>query len=90
MWPGVYLWGALSNDLLQKVPTLVALTATRPELYVVTITIFLCDSYDALEETFILLNNIKLKSYPEENVTDFCTMILIDADHLESVGGLQD
>ena len=47
-WSGVYLRITLSNTLLQKVLTLVPLTATAPEVFVVTMTIFLSDSYDAL------------------------------------------
>ena len=46
----------MSNTLLQKVLTLVPLTATVPEVFVATITKFLSDSYDASEET---LNNMK-------------------------------
>ena len=36
-WSGVYLRSTLANDLLQKVLTLVPLTATGPEVYVATI-----------------------------------------------------
>ena len=50
-WSGVYLRSTLSNTLLQKVLTLVPLTATGPEVYVAIMTTFLSDSYDALEET---------------------------------------
>ena len=47
----VYLQNTLLNSLLQKVLTLVPLTATVPEVFVATMTSFLPDSYDALEET---------------------------------------
>ena len=47
-WSGVYLRSTLSNTLLQKVLTLVPLTATGPEVFVATMTTFLSDSYDAL------------------------------------------
>ena len=30
------------------------------------------------------MKSIKLKSFPGENITDFCTAILYDAEHLES------
>ena len=50
-WSVVYLRRTLSNTLLQKVLTLVLLKATRPEVFVATMTAFLSDSYDALEET---------------------------------------
>ena len=60
----------LSNTLLQKVLTLVPLTATVPEVFVSTMTTFLFDSYDALEETLTHMKSLKLKRYPGENVTD--------------------
>ena len=47
-WSGVYLRSTSSNTLLQKVLTLVPLTATGPEVFVATMTTFLSDSYDAL------------------------------------------
>ena len=64
-WSGVYLRSTLSNTLLQKVLTLVTLTATGPEVYVAIMTTFLSDSYDALEETLNHMKSLKLKSYPE-------------------------
>ena len=48
MWSGVYLMSTLSNTLLQKVLTLVPLTATRPAVIVATMTTFLYNSYDDL------------------------------------------
>ena len=83
-WSGVYLRSTLSNTLLQKVLTLVPVTATGPEVFVATMTTFLSDFYDALEETLTHLNNLKLKSYLGENVTDCCEEILVDAERLES------
>ena len=84
MWSGVYLRSTLSNTLLQKVLTLVLLTATGPEVPVATMTIFLSDSYDDLEETLNHMNSLILKSYPGENVTDCCAAILVDAERLDS------
>ena len=69
-WSGVYLRSNFSNTLLQKIMTLVPLTATGPEVFASTITTFLSDSYDALEETLTHMKSLKLKSYPGENVTD--------------------
>ena len=86
---GVYLKSTLSNTLLQKVLTLVPLTATGPEVYVAIMTAFLSDSYDALEETLNHMKSLKLKSYPGENVTDCCAAILVDAERLESAGALK-
>ena len=83
-WSGVYLRSTLSNYLLQKVLTLVPLIAMGPEVFVSTMTTFLYDSYDALEETLNHMKSFKLKSYPGENVTDCCAAILVDAERLES------
>ena len=89
MWSGVYLRSTLSNILLREVLTLVRLTATGPEVFVATMTTFLSDSYDALEETMNHVKSLKLKSYPGENVTDFCAAILVDAERLESDGAFK-
>ena len=35
------------------------------------------------------MKSLKLKSYPGDNVTDYCAAILVDADHLESDGALK-
>ena len=69
-WSGVYLRSTLSNNLPQKVLTLVPLKATGHEVFVATMTIFLSDSYDDLEETLTHMNSLKLKSCPGDNVTD--------------------
>ena len=60
------------------------LTATGPEVFVATMTTFLSGSYGDLEETLNHMNILKLKSYPWENVTDFCAAILVDAERLDS------
>ena len=85
-WSGVYLRSTLSNTLLQKVLTMVPLTAIGPEVLVATMTTFLSDSYDALEGTLTHIKSLKLKSYPGENVTDCCAEILVYAERLESAG----
>ena len=61
-WSGVYLRSTLSNTLLQKVLILVLLTATGPEVFVATMTTFIYDSYDALEEALNNMKSLKLKS----------------------------
>ena len=88
-WSGVYLRSTLSNNLLQKLLKLVPLTATGPEVFVATMTNFLSDSYDALEETIIHMKSIKIKIYPGENVTNFCAAILVDVEHLKSAGAFK-
>ena len=81
---GLYLRSTLSNTLLDKVLTLVPLTANRIEVFVATMTTILSDYYDALEETLTNMETFKLKSYPGENVTAFCAAILVDVERLES------
>ena len=65
---------------------MVPLTETGPEVFVATMTTFLSDSYDALEETINLMKSLKLKSYPGDNVTDCSAEILVDSERLESAG----
>ena len=79
----------LSNTLLQKVLALVPLKATIHEVFVSTMTTFISNSYDDLEDTLTHMKSLKLKSYPGENVTYFCTSILLDAERLESVGAFK-
>ena len=57
---GVYLRSTLSNTLLKKVLALVPLTSTRPEFFVATMTTFISDSYDSLEETLTHTMSLKL------------------------------
>ena len=60
------------------------LTATGPEVFVATMTTFISDSYEALEETMNNMKSLKLKSYPGENAPDCCAAILVYAECLES------
>ena len=62
------------------------LTATGTDVFVATMTTFLSDSYDALEETIPHMKSLKPKSYPGENVTDCCAEILVYSDPLEISG----
>ena len=60
-WSRVYLRSNLSNNLLQKVLTLVLLTETGTEFFVATMNSLLYDSYDALEETLTPMKSLKRK-----------------------------
>ena len=60
------------------------LTATGPEFFVATMTTFLSDYYDALEENLTHVNSLKLKRYLGGNLIYFCAAILVDADRLNS------
>ena len=68
---------------------MVPLTATGPEVFVATMITFISDSYDSLEETLNHMKSLKLKSYPGENVTDFCAAIFVDAECLESAAAFK-
>ena len=59
-WSGVYLMSTLSNYFLQKLLTVVMLTATVLDLYVSTMTIFMSYNYNDLEETLTHMKNLKL------------------------------
>ena len=82
----MFLSSILSNTPLQKVMTLLPLTATGPEVFVSTMNTFLSYSYDALEETLNHMKSLKLKRYPGENVTYCCAEILVDYERLEIDG----
>ena len=88
-WSGVYLRSTFSNNILQKVLPLVLLTSNGPEVFVATVTTFLSDSYDALEEIINRMNSLELKNYPGENVTDCCEAIFVDAERLENLGAFK-
>ena len=65
---------------------LVLLTATIPEVYVFTMTIFISDSYYHLQDTLTHLNGLKINSYTGDNVTYFWAAIMVDVDFLGSTG----
>ena len=62
-WSGVYLRSTLSNNLLQKVLTLVLLTATGPEVYVATMTTVISNSYYSLVDTLNHMKSQKMKDH---------------------------
>ena len=68
IWLGVYLRITFSNHVFQKLLMLVPLTATGPEVYVTTMTIFLSNFYDNVLETLNHLKSIKLEIYLRVNV----------------------
>ena len=74
------MWCTLSNSLLQKVLTLVLLTETVTEVFVATMTTFISNYYDALEETITHIKSLKLKIHLRENFTYLCASILVDYD----------
>ena len=80
----LYLRSTLSSILLQKVLLLVRLTETEPEVFVSTMTTFISNSYDALDETLTHTKSLKLKSYPGKKNIDYCAAILVDFERLES------
>ena len=77
------------SDLLQKILKLVTLTATGPEVYAATMTTVLSNSYDYLVDTLNHMKSLKLKDHPGGDVADCCDAILVDVEHLESVGAFK-
>ena len=75
-----------SNTLLQKVLTFVPLTATRPEVYVATMTTVLYDSCFYLVDTLKHMNSIKLMNHLEGDVADCCVATLVNVESLDSSG----
>ena len=85
-WSGVYLRSTFSSDFLQKVLSLVPLTATGHEVYVATMTTILSDSYYYLVDTLNHMKNLKLKDHPGRDVADCYDAILVNVESLESAG----
>ena len=87
-WSGSSLCSTFSYALLHKVLAQVMMTATRTEVYVVTITTVLYCSYYSLYDILNHLNSLKLKSFLGENFVDCYTEILVDYERLQSTGDL--
>ena len=51
MWSGVYPRITFSNDIIQKVLTMVMLTATGLEIYITTMNYVISIPYNDMEET---------------------------------------
>ena len=77
-WSGVYLRSTFSNDLLQRVLTLVLLKATGPGVYIATMTNIISNYYYSLVDTLNHINNLKLKDNPGRYVADFYNAILVN------------
>ena len=88
-WSGVYLRSTLSNDLLQKVLTLVPLTETGPEVYFATMTTIISDSYYSLVGTLNQMKNLKLKDHPGRDAADCYNTILVNVESVESAGAFK-
>ena len=59
---------------------MVLLTETVTEVFVATMTTFISNDYDALEETITHTKSLKLKIHLRKNFTYFCAPILVDYD----------
>ena len=88
-WSGVYLRSTLSNDLLQRILILVPLTATGPEVYVVTMTPIISDSYYSLMYTLNHTKSLKLKDNQGGDAVDCHNTILEHVESLESAGAFK-
>ena len=78
MWSGVYLRSTFPNDLLQKLLTLVPLTATGPEVYVATMATIISDSYYSLVDTLNQTKSLKLKDNQGGDAADCYDAILVN------------
>ena len=76
----------LSNNIIHKVLTLEPLLATRPEVYVVTMTTIIYDSYCYLVDTLDHMKILKLKDHPGDCVAYFHDEILVNVESLENDG----
>ena len=74
----------MSNDLIQRILTLVPLTATGPEVYVATMTTIIYGSYYSLVDTLNHTKNLKLKYHPGRDAADCYDAILVNVESLES------
>ena len=83
-WSGVYLRSTLSNDIIQKILTLVPLTATGPEVYVATMTTIISDYYYSLVDTLNHTNNLKLKDHSGRDAVYCYDAIVVNMESLES------
>ena len=75
----------MSNDLLQKVLTLLPLTATGPDVYVATMTAIISNYYYSLVDTLKHTKSLKLKDYPGGGGVANCyDAIFLNVESLES------
>ena len=79
----------MSNDLLQRVLTLVPLTSTGTEVYGATMTTIIYDYYYSLVDTLNQMKNLKLKDHPGRDAADCYDAILVDVESLESAGAFK-
>ena len=89
-WSGQFLRNTLHHELLAKVLRYVPITASGPEIFMTTATVCFSESYDALEQTKIELETIKLKDFPIKNVQDCVAKILDLCESLESRGAFDN
>ena len=88
-WSGEYLRSTFSKDLLQRVLTLLPLTATGPEVYVATMTTIISDSYYYLTDTINQMNSLKLNDNQGGDTVDCYDAILKNVEGLESAGAFK-
>ena len=79
----------LSNDLLQRVMTLVPLTATGPVVSGAIMTTIISNSYYYLMDTLNQMKSLKLKDHPDSDAADCHDEILVNVESLESAGAFK-
>ena len=65
---------------------MVPLTATRPDVYVATMTTIISNSYYSLVDNFNHIKNLKLNDHPGRGVADCYDAIMVNVESLESAG----
>ena len=88
-WSGVYLSNNLSNTLLQKVLTLVPLTATGPEVYVATMNTIISDSYYSVVGNLNHMKSLYLKDHSVRDVADCYDAIFVHVESLDIAGSFK-
>ena len=70
-WSGTYMRNNIYNYVQTKLLILTTLISSGPEIFLSTMVPVMLDTYDALETTLAYMKNIKLVSFPGENIANF-------------------
>ena len=85
-WSGEYIRSSISSELLEKLLQDSSISDSGPEAFAALMRVIHSDSYEALETTKKTLEDIKLKSYPGENIRKCNEDIGRLAEQLQSGG----
>jgi hypothetical protein len=85
-WSGEYIRSSISSELLEKLLQDSSISDSGPEAFAALMRVIHSDSYEALETTKKTREEIKLKSYPGENIRKCNEDIGRLAEQLQSGG----